>query len=155
VQIPAGQRLGIIACWGNSSQLNGFPPHSTALSFGSVQPKIVPYLNASFISSILKNSSSRKRVSTKRAVKHMSEKNKMDKVRLEFVARVTMPGGKVIERIVDADDNIPSPDDFDTSSLNGFLYSFDILEQVTLEARNRIAQDITEAFLDEMSKKNE
>lgn len=79
----------------------------------------------------------------------------MDKVRLEFVARITLPDGKVIERRVDADDQIPAPDDFDTSSLNGFLKSFDVLEQVTLEARNRITQEITEAFLDELSKKNE
>jgi hypothetical protein len=61
----------------------------------------------------------------------MSDKNKNDKVRLEFVARITMPGGKVIERQVDADDTIPTPDDFDTSSINGFLESFDVLEQVT------------------------
>jgi len=82
-------------------------------------------------------------------------KNKMDKVKLEFIARVTMPDGKVIERRVDADDKIPAPDDFDTSSKDGFLESFDILEKVTLEARNKIADDIAEAYLEEVSKKNE
>jgi hypothetical protein len=84
----------------------------------------------------------------------MSKKNTKGKVRLEFVARITMPDGKVIERQVDADNKIPAPDDFDTSSKNGFLESFDILEQVTLAARNRVAHDITEAFLAEVSKKN-
>ena len=84
----------------------------------------------------------------------MSKKNNKGKVRLEFVARITMPDGKVIERQVDADNKIPTPDDFDTSSINGFLESFDVLEQVTLAARNRVAHDITKAFLDEVSKKN-
>ena len=79
----------------------------------------------------------------------------MDTVKLEFVAKITMPDGKVIERRVDADDKIPGPDDFDTSSKAGFLESFDIWEKVTLEARNRITQEITDAFLDEVSKKNE
>ena len=85
----------------------------------------------------------------------MSKKNTKGKVRLEFVARITMPDGKVIERRVEADDKIPTPDDFDTSSTKGFLESFDVLEQVTLEARNHVTHDITEAFLDEVSKKNE
>ena len=84
----------------------------------------------------------------------MSKKNTKGKVRLEFVAKITMPDGKVIERQVDADNKIPTPDDFDTSSLNGFLESFDVLEQVTLAARNRVAHEITEAFLSEVSKKN-
>jgi hypothetical protein len=65
-----------------------------------------------------------------------------------------MPGGKVIERRVDANDGIPAPDDFDTSSENSCLESFDVLEKVTLEARNKIALDITEAYLEEESKKN-
>jgi hypothetical protein len=76
-----------------------------------------------------------------------------DKVKLEFVAKITLPDGKVIECKVDADDGIPAPDDFDTSSKNGFLESFDVLEKVTLEARNKIASDITEAYLEELSKK--
>jgi len=78
----------------------------------------------------------------------------MDKVKLEFVAKITMPDGKVIERKVDANDGIPSPDDFDVSSKNGFLESFDVLEKATLEARNRIAEDITGAYVEEVSKKN-
>jgi len=78
----------------------------------------------------------------------------MDKVNLEFVARITMPDGEVIERKVDADDGIPTPDDFDTSSMTGFLKSFDDLEKAALEARNRIAEEIAEAYLEEVSKKN-
>ena len=78
----------------------------------------------------------------------------MDKVNLEFVARITMPDGEVIERKVDADDGIPTPDDFDTSSMTGFLKSFDDLGKAALEARNRIAEEIAEAYLEEVSKKN-
>ena len=85
----------------------------------------------------------------------MSNKKKKDTTRIEFVARITMPDGSVIERGVTAADTIPAPDDFDTSSKNGFLDSFDVLEQAILEARNKIAQEVTEAFLDEVSKKNE
>ena len=90
----------------------------------------------------------------KRRVESASVKNKMDKSKLEFIARITMPDGKVIERRVDADDRIPAPDDFDISSKEGFLESFDVLEKVTLEARNKIAEDITAAYLEELSKKN-
>jgi hypothetical protein len=78
----------------------------------------------------------------------------MDKVKLEFVAKITLPDGKVIERKVDANDGIPDLDDFETSTKNGFLESFDVLEKVTIEARNRIAEDITRAYMEEMSKKN-
>jgi hypothetical protein len=86
----------------------------------------------------------------KRHVEPVSRKNKMDKVKLEFVARITLPSGEIIERRVTAADEIPTPDDFDISSKDSFLESFDTLEKVTLEARNRIAQDIAEAYLEEV-----
>ena len=79
----------------------------------------------------------------------------MDKAKLEFVAKITMPDGKIIERTVLADDVIPAPNDFDTSSKDGFLESFDVLEKAALKARNTIASDITEAYLEEVSKKNQ
>ena len=79
----------------------------------------------------------------------------MDKVKLEFVARITLPSGEVIERKVTAADGMPAPDDFDISSTDGFLESFDAMEKVTLEARNRIAKDIAEAYLEEVSKKKQ
>jgi hypothetical protein len=78
----------------------------------------------------------------------------MDKVKLEFVARLTSPDGSVIERKVEAADGIPAPDEFDMSSKEGFLESFDALEKVTLEARNRIAEEIAAGYLAEVSKKN-
>ena len=78
----------------------------------------------------------------------------MEKSKLEVVARITMPDGKVIERIVDADDIIPAPEDFDTSSKDSFLESFDVVERAILDARNRIGEEIAEAYLEEVAKKN-
>jgi hypothetical protein len=78
----------------------------------------------------------------------------MDKAKLEFVARITMPDGKIIEKKVEASDGIPSPDDFDFSTKEGFLTSFDAFEKVTLEARNRIGEEISEDYLAEVIKKN-
>jgi hypothetical protein len=89
----------------------------------------------------------------KRREKPASRKNSMDKIKLEFVARITLPNGEVIERRVTAADGMPAPDDFDISSKDGFLESFDAMEKVTLEARNRIAKDIAEAYLEEVSEK--
>ncbi len=40
-------------------------------------------------------------------------------VKLEFIARITTPDGKVIERKVDAPGGIPTPEDFDMSSKEG------------------------------------
>jgi hypothetical protein len=78
-----------------------------------------------------------------------------DKAKLEFIARITTPEGKVIERKVEAIDGIPAPDDFDFSTKEGFLTTFDDYEKATLEARNRIAEEITDEYLGEASKKNE
>jgi hypothetical protein len=79
----------------------------------------------------------------------------MKKAKLEFFARITTPDGKVIEKSIEASDGIPAPDDFDVSTKEGFLDSFDAFEKVTLEARNKIGEAIAEEYLNSMSKKNE
>lgn len=81
-------------------------------------------------------------------------KIKMDGTKLELFAKITMPDGTVIERSVNADGAIPAPDDFDVSSKDEFLKSFDVLEKAVLDARGKIGEDITEAYLEEVSKKN-
>jgi hypothetical protein len=78
----------------------------------------------------------------------------MGKVKLEFISRLTTPDGEVIERTVEAADGIPAPEDFDFSSKEGFLEHFDELEKTVLDARNKIAAEITEGYLDIASKKN-
>ena len=78
----------------------------------------------------------------------------MDKAKLEFVARITMPDGEVIEKTVEASGGVPSHEEFDFSTKEGFLTSFDAYEKVTLNARNQIAEEITKEYLDNVSKKN-
>ena len=150
-----GKKGGYYCSLVESHRINGVPSHSTLISFGYVEPERLPYLKAAFNSGnpediLVKAKSSQE----KKRVEPASRKNRMDKAQLEFVARITMPNGEVIERRVTADDKIPAPEDFDISSKDGFLESFDAIEKVTLEARNRIAKDITEAYLEEVSKKN-
>ena len=79
----------------------------------------------------------------------------MGKAKLEFIARLTTSDGKVIERRVEAADGIPVPEDFDMETKEGFLEQFNAFEMAALEARNKIGADITESYLDEISKKNE
>ncbi len=76
-----------------------------------------------------------------------------NEVKLEFIARITTPDGKIIERAVEALEGIPTPDGFDMSSKHGFLESFDAYEQAALKARNQICEDITQEYLAEVSKK--
>jgi hypothetical protein len=150
-----GKKDGYYCSLVESRRINGVPSHSTLLSFGYIRSERLPYLKAAFNSGNPEDILNKAKSSQdKRRVKSASEKHNMDKTKLEFVARITMPDGKVIERRVDADNKIPAPDDFDISSKDGFLESFDVLEKVTLEARNRIAEDITKAYLEEVSKKN-
>lgn len=78
----------------------------------------------------------------------------MNKAKLEFVARITMPDGRVIEKAVEASEGIPAPDDFDVSAKEGFLASFDAFEKATLAARNKIGDAISEGYMEEVSKKN-
>ena len=151
-----GKKDGFYCSLVESQRINGVPSHSTRLSFGFIRSERLPYLKAAFNSGNPEDILAKaKRSQDKRRVEPVPEKNIMDKVKLEFVAKITMPSGKVIERRVDADDGIPTPEGFDTSSKDGILESFDILEKVTLKARNRIAEEINEAYLKEVSKKNE
>ena len=151
-----GKKDGYYCSLVESHRINGIPTHSTRMSFGFVQSERLPYLKAAFNSGDPEVILTKAKCSQeKKRVEPVPEKNNMDKVNLEFVARITLPDGKVIERKVNAGDGIPTPEGFNTSSKDGFLESFDSLEKVTLEARNRIAKEITEAYLEEMSKKNE
>ena len=77
-----------------------------------------------------------------------------ENLKLEFIARITTPDGKVIERKVEAEGGIPTLDDFDMSSKRGFLESFDAYEKAALEARNKVGEEITAEYLAEVSKKN-
>jgi len=72
---------------------------------------------------------------------------------MEFTAKVTMPDGTVIEKVVNVDGGIPSADEMDFTSMEGFLLSFDKYERGAVKARNQICKDITEEYLKALSKK--
>ena len=75
----------------------------------------------------------------------------MRKAKLEFIARITTEDGREIERREVQE--IPTPEEVDTSSLEAFMESFNEYERSALEARNKIAEDITQAWLDDQAKK--
>jgi len=79
----------------------------------------------------------------------------MEKAKLEFVAKITMPDGEVIEKTVEAAEGIPAHEEFDFSTKDGFLTSFDAFEKVTLDARNKIGEEIAAEYLERISKKNQ
>lgn len=151
-----GKKDGYYCSLVESKRVNGVPTHATLMSFGFVSSERLPYLKAAFNSGSPEDVLAKaKRSQETRRAEPAPGKSMMDKARLEFVAKITLPDGKVIERRIDADGGLPAPEDFDTSSERGFLDSFDVLEKATLEARNKIALDITEAYLEEVAKKNE
>jgi hypothetical protein len=141
-----GNKDGYYCSLVESHRRNGVSAHKTILSFGFIPSDRLPYLKAAFNKGNPANI-----LETANRIK----KKPMDKVKLEFVARITMPDGKVLEKTVEASDGIPAPDDFDISTKEGFLASFDAFEKVTLAARNKIGEDISEEYMREVSKKND
>ena len=106
----------------------------------------------------LKTSSKRKNVVKSSGGTRNDEPHRMhimEKAKLEFVAKITMPDGEVIEKVVEASEGVPTYEDFDFSTKEGFLTSFDAYEKATLDARNRIAEEITKEYLAKASKKNQ
>lgn len=89
----------------------------------------------------------------------MNDKESNDKeqgtakgARLEFVARITLPDGRVIERMVEADGGIPSPEEFDITDRDGFLATFNRFEQGVIEARDRLCEGVEESLSQELKK---
>lgn len=80
--------------------------------------------------------------------------NTKDKMDLEFIARIKGKDGTIIERKVSLADVLPNIDDFDLCTREGFLADFDVYEKAVLAARNQVAEDLTEEYLKEASKKN-
>mgnify|MGYP006989023537 CR=1 FL=1 len=72
--------------------------------------------------------------------------------KLEFVARITLPDGKVIEKTVQADGGIPSPEEFDVTNKENFLATFDEFERSVIEARDRLCEEVEESLSDELKK---
>ena len=56
--------------------------------------------------------------------------------KLELVARITLPDGRVVEKKVEAVGGIPAPEEFDTSDRDGFLATYDRFERSVIDARD-------------------
>ena len=76
-----------------------------------------------------------------------------NKPKVEIMARITMPDGRVIESVALGDGDIPLPEDFDNSTREGFLRDFDALESNILSARDKATSNLAENYLKEVSKK--
>lgn len=77
-----------------------------------------------------------------------------NKSKIEFVARIVNPDGKVVEKTITSYSELPSFDDFDLETREGFLNDMDKLEKSILKARNEIGEAIAEEYLDSAFKKN-
>ena len=56
--------------------------------------------------------------------------------KLTITAKITLPDGSEVTRVIEAEDGIPSPDQIDVSTTReNFLKSFEVLEKSVLEAR--------------------
>lgn len=77
----------------------------------------------------------------------------MGKTNIEFIARLTMEDGSVIERRVSAEDGIISPSEVDQNSLDSILRAFGSTEQAAIHARNKVGQEIMQAWVEEQAKK--
>jgi len=82
------------------------------------------------------------------------KKSTSNKSKIEFIARIVNPDGQVIEKTVTSYDELPSLDDFDLETKDGFLRDMDKLEKSILSARNEIGEAIAEEYLDKAFKKN-
>lgn len=75
-------------------------------------------------------------------------------MKVRFTAEIIDDDGNVVGTRTSEEGGIPSIQEFDLSTKEGFLRDFDALEQSVLKARNQIGEKITEAVLDGTSKKN-
>lgn len=75
--------------------------------------------------------------------------------KLEFTARITLPDGTVIEKVIEADGGIPSAEEMDFHTLDGFRRSFDKYERAAIDARNRVCKELTDDYVKELSKKRQ
>lgn len=73
---------------------------------------------------------------------------------VEYIAKITLPSGEVIEKSVSTIGEFPSLEEFDLSTRDGFLRDFDQLEKAILESSRKLNNEISREFLDESSKKN-
>ena len=72
--------------------------------------------------------------------------------KLEITARITLPDGRVIEKVVEAPDGIPSLDEYDMSDTDKFLATYDRYERSVIDVRDRLTRVVTQAISDYLKK---
>lgn len=85
-------------------------------------------------------------------MENKKEQTPVNGAKLELVARFTLPDGRVIEKMVEAEGCIPSPEEFDTTDRTKFLTTFDKYEQSVISARDQLAKVIGETVSEEVKK---
>ena len=75
-------------------------------------------------------------------------------MKVKFTAEIIDDNGNVVGKRTSEEAGIPSMEEFDLSTRDGFLRDFDLLEKAVLKARNQIGADITDELLDGTLKKN-
>lgn len=75
-------------------------------------------------------------------------------MKVKFTAEIIDDNGNVVGKRTSEEEGIPSMEEFDLSTRDGFLRDFDLLEKAVLKARNQIGADITDELLDSTLKKN-
>ena len=136
------------------SKLNdkGVSIHEQKLNFGFISSERLPYLRAAF------NKGNPEEILKKEMAKLQNRNRKMKKndsksTKIRFTAEIESPDGTVQRTVeIDAKD-LPSMKDFDLSTKEGFLKDLDKLEKAVLEGRDKIGQEIANAYLEESGKK--
>lgn len=73
--------------------------------------------------------------------------------KMEFIARVTLEDGSVVERTVSVDGGVPGVGDMDLGSISGVQRSFSVYQQAAMEADSKLREEISNAYMEEVSKK--
>lgn len=76
-----------------------------------------------------------------------------NKLKVETIVRITRPDGSVIEASGESRPEIPTPEDFDLETMDGFLRDFDSLERGIITARKEAEEKLAAEFLADASKK--
>ena len=86
-------------------------------------------------------------------MENKNEQASANGAKLELVARITLPDGRVIEKMVEAEGGIPSPDEFDITDGGRFLTTFDRFERSVIDARDRLSKSIGDTMSEELKQK--
>lgn len=72
---------------------------------------------------------------------------------MEFIARIELGDGTVIERNVPVEGGVPDRGEMDFSSIDSVIRSFDAYESGAIKASDKLRKDIADGYMRELSKK--